>query len=155
MSYRFTGLSPETFRPLFGLPDAALAEHAAKRLTVQQKPFAPDRITLDDAEPGETVLLVHYEHQPANTPYRASHAVFVRETANEAATFIDAIPPSLRFRVISLRAFDAGHQMIDADIADGAKLDELVERLFANPDAAYLHAHYAKRGCYAARVDRA
>jgi hypothetical protein len=29
-----------------------------------------------------------------------------------------------------------------------------VERLFANPRSAYIHVHYARRGCYAARVDR-
>lgn len=28
-------------------------------------------------------------------------------------------------------------------------------RFFSNPAVAYLHAHYAKRGCYAARIVRA
>jgi hypothetical protein len=38
---------------------------------------------------------------------------------------------------------------------DGRALEGLIERLFDNQAVAYVHAHYAKRGCYAARIDRA
>ena len=155
MSFQITGLSPEPFRALFGLSDAELAERGARRCVADAKPGFPDRIALSDAEPGEMLLLVHYEHQPANTPYRASHAVFVREGGAETRTVTGEVPDSLRSRLISLRAFDAGHQMVDADVVDGAALDGLIERLFSNPAVAYMHAHYAKRGCYAARIDRA
>ncbi len=154
MSFQITGLSAEPFRSLFGLSDDDLAKHGARRCIATGKPGFPDRIALSDAEPGESLLLVHYKHQPANTPYRASHAVYVREGGAETRT-TGEVPESLRCRLISLRAFDAGHQMIDADVVDGGGLDELIEQFFANPDAAYLHAHYAKRGCYAARIDRA
>ena len=155
MTFQITGLSPEPFRSLFGLSDEELARHGARRCVADSKPGFPDRIALSDAEPGETLLLVHYEHQPANTPYRASHAVYVREGGAGARTVTGDVPDSLRGRLISLRAFDAGHQMIDADIVDGQALGRLIERFFANPAVAYMHAHYAKRGCYAARIDRA
>lgn len=154
MDYQITGLSAEPFRPLFGLSDEALAAHGARRCIADTKPGYPDRIALSDAEPGESMLLVHYEHQPANTPYRASHAVYVREGELHTAHLAGTVPDSLRVRTISLRAFDAGHQMIDADIVDGQLLDRLIVRFFCNPAVAYLHAHYAKRGCYAARIDR-
>jgi hypothetical protein len=42
----------------------------------------------------------------------------------------------------------------DADLAEGAAVDPVIARLLANPDTAYLHLHYAKMGCFAARVDR-
>ena len=155
MSFRITGLSPEPFRPLFGLSDEALAAHGAKRCVATAKPGFPDRIALSDAEPGETLLLVHHQHQPANTPYRASHAVYVREGTAETRTMTGEVPESLQVRLISLRAFDAGHSMIDADVVDGPDLSGLIAQFFANPAVAYLHAHYAKRGCYAARIDRA
>jgi hypothetical protein len=112
-------------------------------------------VTLEDAEPGERVLLVHYVHQPADTPFRASHAVYVREGASRTASFVDEIPASLRARQLSVRAFDATDMMVDADLTDGTNLKALVERLLASDATAYLHVHYAKRGCYAARVDRA
>ena len=61
----------------------------------------------------------------------------------------------IRIRPISLRAFDEAGEMIGANLADGRELEPVIERLLADPKAAYLHAHYAKRGCYAARIERA
>jgi hypothetical protein len=155
MNFRITGLSPAPFRHLFGLSDADLARHNARRYIADDKPGFPDRVEIRDAEPGESVLLVNYEHQPAETPYRSSHAVFIREGAEKTYDRIGEIPPALNGRLIALRAFDADHMIVDADIADGSALEPLIERLLANPKAAYLHAHYAKRGCYAARIERA
>jgi hypothetical protein len=91
---------------------------------------------------------------PAKTPYRASHAIFVREGAAETASFVDEVPASLRARLLSVRAFDARGMLLGADVVDGAHLEVLVARLFAEEAAAYLHVHNAKAGCYAARVDR-
>jgi hypothetical protein len=155
MSFRITGLSPEPFQSLFGLSDEELAAHGARRVVADAKPGFPDRVALSDAEPGERLLLVNYMHQPANNPYRASHAIFVRENAREAYDRIDDVPEALRSRLISLRAFDADDMMVDADAVDGRELDVAIERMFASPGVAYLQAHYAKRGCYAARIERA
>ncbi|MFX8199445.1 DUF1203 domain-containing protein [Acinetobacter baumannii] len=44
--------------------------------------------------------------------------------------------------------------MTDADLVEGHDLPALIDRLFASPETAYLHAHNAKRGCFAARIDR-
>ncbi|HEX4505546.1 MAG TPA: DUF1203 domain-containing protein [Alphaproteobacteria bacterium] len=155
MRFRITGLSPEPFHHLYGLPDTELAEHGARRVVVDHAPGYPDRIEVRDAEPGESVLLVNYTHQPADTPFRSSYAVYVREGAETAYDAFDEIPDAMRRRVISLRAFDEEGMLIDADLADGAELEPLIARLLADPRAAYLHAHYAKPGCYAARIDRA
>jgi len=155
MSYRITGLSPEPFRHLFGLPDAGLAAHGAQRWTATPGSRLPDRIELRDAEPGETLLLLNHEHQPAATPYRATHAIFVREGATAAYACEDEIPDALRSRMLSLRAFDAAHWMVDAELVDGRESEAAIARLFAQPAVAYLQAHYATRGCYAARIDRA
>lgn len=155
MSFRVTGLDPAPFRPLFGLSDEALAAVRARRTVAGAQSGYPDRIELRDAEPGETLLLLHYEHQPADTPYRASHAIFVREGAERRYDEVDTIAPSLRTRVISLRAFDPSGDIVAADLAEGDQLETLIARFFAEPKVAYLHAHYAKNGCYAARIDRA
>ncbi|HXC58415.1 MAG TPA: DUF1203 domain-containing protein [Steroidobacteraceae bacterium] len=154
MSFRIQGLSRQTFQSLIGQPDEMLLKHGARRLTTDSAPGYPDRITLDDVPVGESVLLVHHEHQSADTPFRASHAIFVWEHAPAIWDRRDEIPPAIGRRLISLRAFDSDHMMIDADIAPGDALPNLIERFFANARVAYLHAHYAKWGCYAARVDR-
>jgi Protein of unknown function (DUF1203) len=154
MSFRIMGLDPAPFVNLFDLDERALAARGIKRYVADSKPGFPDRIELRDAELGESVLLLNYTHQAADTPYRASHAIFVREGARQAYDRIGEVPEALRSRMISLRAFDADHLMVDADLTDGRGLEVLIERFFEDPRVRYLHAHYAKRGCYAARIER-
>jgi len=154
MDYRITGLSPAPFAPLIGLAAPELARHRALRQVCDGKPGFPCRVTLEDAEPGETVLLVNYEHLPVESPYRASHAIYVREAARVPYDRVNQIPPALQPRLLSLRAFDAAGLMVDADIVEGREAEPLVRRFLARSDVAYLHAHFARRGCFAARIDR-
>ncbi|RZL53749.1 MAG: DUF1203 domain-containing protein [Sphingomonas sp.] len=155
MSFRIQGLDPAPFRHLIGRTDAALAAQGARRCVVDAHPGFPDRIEVRDLAIGETAILLNYEHQPADTPYRSRHAIFIGETATQALDRIDMIPDALRIRPISLRAFTAAGDMTAADLADGERLVPVIERLLADPAIAYLHAHYAKPGCYAARITRA
>ena len=154
MTFRITGLSPEPFQSLFGLSDADLALRGVKRYRVDHSPGFPDRIEMRDALPGETVLLLNHLCQPAETPYRASHAIFVREGATQAYDAVDEVPEVMRLRLLSLRAYDADGMMLDADVVQGAEMEPVVERLFANSAVSYIHAHNAKRGCYSGRIDR-
>jgi hypothetical protein len=155
MHFRIQGLSPEQFRPLYQLSDADLARRGARRVIADKTPGFPDRIALRDAEPGESLILLHYVHQPADTPFRASHAIYVLEGADVAFDAIDRVPEALRLRSLSVRGFDAQHDLIDAGLVDGRQLEAEIERLFGNPSVSYLHAHYAAMGCYAARIERA
>jgi hypothetical protein len=154
MPFRVSGLKPEPFRHLYGLADAELLARGAHRYLVDKTPGFPDRIELRDLTPGETALLVNYTHQAADTPYRASHAIFVREGAEQTCSLIDEIPEVMQRRTLSLRAFDAAHMMVDATLVDGRQARETVERLLSNDAVAYIQAHYAQRGCYAARIER-
>ena len=122
MSYRVTGLDPAPFRRLYGLSDEALAAQGVRRLVADAKPGFPDRVEVRDAEPGESLLLLNYTHQPADTPYRASHAIFVREGAETPCDRVDEVPEALRARPISLRAFNTAGEMVDADLTDGEQL---------------------------------
>jgi hypothetical protein len=155
MDFRTVGLDPAPFRHLFGLSDAALADHSVKRYIADSKPGFPDRVQIRDLELGEKVLLLNYMHQPASTPYRSCHAIFVSEGAQVPYDKIVEIPEALRVRPISLRAFDDQHQMVDADLVDGRELEGLIVKFLGNAKVQYLHAHFAKRGCYAARIERA
>lgn len=155
MSYAITGLDPAPFAHLYGLSDAGLAAQGAVRMIADKKPGYPCRVTLEDAEPGAAVLLVNHEHLPVETPYRSRHAIFVAEGAERPARYEAAVPEQLRSRLLSVRAFDSGDMMIDAEVLDGTELEAEIERMFADPRAAYLHVHNARRGCFAARVDRA
>jgi hypothetical protein len=111
-------------------------------------------VTLTDAAPGTPIILLNYEHQAGDTPYRSSHAIFV-SPAPEAFDAVGAVPPALRARLLSIRAFDASDLMVDADVTEGRAAERLIGRLLDRPDVSYLHAHFARRGCFAARVERA
>jgi Protein of unknown function (DUF1203) len=154
MGYRISGISSTPFEHLYGMEDEALAEHGARRYVVDEKPGFPDRVCLRDAEIGEAVLLVNYTHQPTQTPYRSNHAIFVLEGAKETASVVDAVPEVLQCRTLSLRAFDEEGWMLDADIVEGREAEGLIRKFFSNPQVAYIHAHNARRGCFAARIDR-
>jgi len=152
MNFRIQGLDPAPFAALHALSDEALAAAGAVRVRIEAANAAPCRISLDDAAPGESVLLLNYLHQNAETPYRQQGPIFVRET--HARYDAGEIPPALRRRTLSLRAFDVAGMMLDADLTDGAEAETLIARLFANPETAYIHAHYARRGCFAAAITR-
>ncbi len=107
------------------------------------------------AAPGETVLLLNHVCQPADTPYRAAHAIFVREGETAPFDEIDVVPEVFRPRLLSLRAYDERGMMLDADVVEGAAVEGLIERLLDNPDVASIHAHNAKRGCYSGLITRA
>ncbi len=155
MTFKIIGLSAQPFRDLYGLSDAALAARNAKRYIADTHPGYPDRIELRDVEIGEPVILVNHTHQAGNTPFHSSHAVFVREGAQEPRIAVDAIPKVLEVRPISARAFTPEHWMIDAELCAGDELAPVIERLLSNRDVGYVQLHFAKRGCYAARAERA
>ena len=155
MSFRIIGLDPAPFVHLYGMSDAELAHHGARRHVTAARPGVPDRVEMRDLEIGETALLVNYVHQPADNPYRASHAIFVREGAIQRYDAVGQVPELLRVRTLSLRAFDDDHMMRDARLVDGRGVEDAIGQLLADPQHAYIQVHYATRGCYAARVERA
>lgn len=157
MSYVVSGLSAEPFRPLFGLPNEKLRVFGAVRVIADDDGFYPCRVSLEDAKPGERLLLVNFEHLPAPaSPYRSRHAIFVNENAGEAARIAGRMPTILATRrLIALRAYDETGFMLDAEIVPGPEVEAAALRLLADPGVAYLHAHNPARGCYAARIDLA
>jgi hypothetical protein len=155
MSFRITGLPAEKFRHLFELSDEELVRQGAVRRTADARnPGYPCRISLTDSHEGDELLLVNYEHHPPDSPYRMRFAIYVRR-GEETYDAIDQVPEQLRIRQLAARSFDRNGMMVGWQLVDGRKLEDAIERLFANPKAAYLHVHYAAPGCYAARIDRA
>jgi hypothetical protein len=154
MGFRISGLSPEPFRHLYGLSNEQLEREGVKRYVADKRPGFPDRIEMRDADIGQWLLLLNHVCQPADTPYRATHAIFIREGAEETYDRIDEVPEVMRIRLLSLRAYDSSDMMVDADVVDGREIETIIGRLFGNAQVAYIHAHNAKRGCYSGRIER-
>ena len=155
MSFQIHALPAEPFTKYFGLSAGQLAERGAQLHIVTESPGTPCRVSLADAEVGETVVLLSYEHQPNNTPYRATHAIFVRKDVVQAMPDVDTVPEVLASRLLSIRGFDDTHNMRVADVVDGADLGVALDEKFGTQDVAYIHIHNAKQGCYAAHATRA
>ena len=154
MSFRIRGLGPAQFEPLFALDDAALAERSMRRVAIDAPASAPCRISLEDAEPGEQVLLIPFAHHMAHSPYRASGPIYIRQGRRDAFDRVGELPPVFKGRILAVRAYDAGGMMLDADIADSDPR-ALFETFLADPATDYLHVHFARRGCYSCLVERA
>jgi len=156
MSFRIVGLPTEPFAPLFAMSDGELAARGAvRRIADAREPGYPCRISLTDSQPGDELILVNYEHHPVDSPYRMRFAVYVRK-GEETYDRIGEVPEQLRLRSLAVRAFDADAMMLGWELVEaGGNLEATIERLLADPRAAYLHVHYAAPGCYAAKVERA
>jgi hypothetical protein len=153
MSYVVRGLDPAPYRSLFGFSDQELAERGVVRMTVSDPTF-PCRVSLTDRAIGEKVLLInHVSHDVAN-PYRATHAIFVTETEQQPAEYVDRVPPVFEKRVLSLRGFDKDGMMADAILTQPGEADAGIRKLFANPEIETIHAHNATRGCFSAKIER-
>ena len=154
MNFKISGLSLAPFQPYFSMDAATLKSHGAMRVFADED-ATPCRVSLVDAVPGEELLLVAYEHQSAQSPYRAAGPIFVRKNALEANLAINIVPEQIRSRLLSVRAYDRNHHIVEAEVSKGALVEKIMDQFFQNDAVAYIHLHFARRGCYAARVDRA
>jgi hypothetical protein len=155
MRFKAIALDPEQFVSWVRLNDEELHERHARRRVADEEPGFPCRVSLQDAPAGERLILLPFEHQPADSPYRASGPIFVRERTSRWPATVGVVPPILRPRLLSLRAYDANGMMQDADVVEGKVVEQRFESMFADPAIDYLHVHFARRGCYACRIERA
>lgn len=152
MAYRIEGLAPERYAPLFAMSDEALAQRNARR-AVADGPGYPCRVSLEEAEPGETLVLVNHVSNDAPTPFRAAHAIYVRERAERGA-YRDEVPAIFATRTLGLRGFDSEGMLTGAMLALPGEADSKIRELFERPEVAEIHAHNAALGCFLAKIER-
>ena len=156
MDFRVHGLPPALFNPLFALPDAQLEAGGRVRKVATGDTAMPCRVSLQDAAPGEEVILTNYAHlADPHTPYRAKGPIFVRKAATQTWDRINEVPPSYLKRLLSVRAYDKNNMIVAAHVAKGDELLGLAEEIFGKPGVEYIHVHYAAFGCYHFRIDLA
>jgi len=130
--FQLVGIPYEPFASLFALSDAELLERNARRVFAETKPGYPCRVSLEDAEIGEELLLLPFEHQPASSPYKSSGPIFVRKASVEAHIEPGVIPDYVRTRLISVRAYDAKDFMTDATVCAGNEAAAAIQKMFSN-----------------------
>lgn len=154
MTYAIQGLAPDQFAPLFAMDDAALAERRAVRVRAAASAGFPCRVSLRDADEGDELVLVHHVNHDVDTPYRNAFAIYVRKDAAEAARYVDECPPVFAGRPIALRGYDGAGMLATARIALPGEADAAIRALFEDATIAYIDAHNAAHGCFAARIER-
>jgi hypothetical protein len=154
LAYTIRGLSAAPFQPLFAMTDGELAARNARRVIADASGGFPCRVSLREAEPGERLILVNHVSNDAATPFRASHAIYVREGAEPPAPFRDAVPALLGRRTLSLRGFDSAGMLRAAALALPGEADAGIRGLLAEPGIATIHAHNAALGCFLAAIER-
>lgn len=154
MTYRIRGIDPAPYQKLFGMSEPDLAEAGAVRVVARCKPGFPCRVSLTDAEIGEEMILLNHVSHDVETPYRSSYAIYVREQAGEAAEYIDELPPVFANRPLGLRAFNSAGMLANAALAMPGNAEVSIAALLADDEIAYIDAHNAAQGCFAARIER-
>jgi len=154
MTFQIRGLEAESFAPLFQLSDRDLESIGARRVYADEADAYPCRISLIRVPVGEELLLLNHVHQPTpSSPYRASGPIFVSRSAR-TGHYRGELAPMLKDRLLSLRAYDAAALIVAAEVAEGATVVEVIERFLVDPQVAHVDAHFARRGCFAARIER-
>lgn len=141
MAYLIQGLAPE-------VPENA------RLVTATSSPGFPCRTTLTDAEVGERLWLFNHVSNDVDGPFRSAFAIYVRETALEAVVYRDALPPVFATRTISLRGFDEDGDLRTVELVAGESIDPAIRAMLDRSDVAYINAHNAAAGCFAAKIVR-
>lgn len=151
----YHGLDAAPFRHLFDLDAAGLAAVHAVRVTADEPDAYPCRLTLEDAEPGAELILCNHTHLGLASPYAARGPVYVGRAGLDRGTVATRrVPGAIRRRLLSVRAYDGRGMMVAGEVVEGTALEPVLERLFTASETAFVHLHFARRGCYAARVER-
>ena len=154
MTYRIRGIDRGEVDGFIGADDATLADVGAVRVVATVRPGFPCRVSLVDAEPGESLILFHHVSHDVATPYRSAYAVFVREDAGEPAEYVDQVPPVFEGRPLALRGFDGDAMLRSAALAAPGEADARIRALLDDEGIRYIDVHNAAHGCFAARVER-
>lgn len=154
-NFKIKPLSHKEFSGLFELTDLELEKIGAIKMTVDQFPGFPCRISLEDAELGEEIILLYYKHHKINSPYQASGPIFIRKRTNTPIFKNNEIPKMLNHRLLSLRGYDENGILKEASVIDGNTIKEQIIKTLENEKIHYIHIHNAKPGCFNCLVERA
>ncbi|KAK2612611.1 hypothetical protein QQS21_001383 [Conoideocrella luteorostrata] len=125
-------------------------------VTVDKEGGSPCRRCLRDGSLGDTMILAPYDPFLGDSPYRQPGPIFVHVSPQcEPYKPDGSVPEQLHRRLLSMRAFDASHCMVDTEVVKGDQIVEVSNKMMENDAVTYIHVHYAKAGCFAVRIDRA
>jgi len=154
MNFKIIALNNQEFEPFFELSDVELEKQGIKRMIVDEKPGYPCRVSLEDAEIGEEVILLPYEFHKTNSPYQSRGPIFVRKGIVTKQLENNEIPVMLNHRLLSFRGYDKDGLIKEATTEKGENTKRVIEQIFENSEIEYIHIHNSSPGCYNCEVRR-
>ena len=154
MTFKINALDHQEFESHFTKSDSELEKLGIQRMIVDVKPGYPCRVSLQDAEIGEEVILLPYEYHKTSNPYQAKGPIFIRKGSKTRVFEKNVIPVMLNHRLLSFRAYDENGNMVDAKTEQGINTKKVIERFFGDSDIQYIHIHNSSPGCYNCEVRR-
>ncbi len=155
-NFVITALPAEPFKEYFHWPATKLSAQGMSLIQADAFPGYPCRVSLEDAQIGEDVLLVNYTHHQIDGAYRSNGPIFIRKDAFKAQLSPGEIPQIIKHRRnLSLRCYSGGGNMIDCRICHGDQVAPVLNELFEDQNIAYIHIHNAAPGCFNCEVKRA
>lgn len=154
MNFQISALDYEIFDSFFKLNDTELEKVGGKRMIVDENPGFPCRVSLEDAEIGEEVILIPFEFHKTKSPYQARGPIFVRKDVKTKKLDINEIPEMLNHRLLSFRGYDKSGIMKSAITEKGDMTKEIIEKIFENKGIEYIQIHNSSPGCYNCQVNR-
>jgi hypothetical protein len=123
-------------------------------VTANSSGSCPCRHCLRWAQLGEGVILFPYAAIPSGHPYSETGPIFVHADQCRRYSAINEYPADFRNGRV-FRAYDAKYNIIDAQVMNGSEPEVVIERLFQNPDTAFVDVRSVTHGCFTFRVQRA
>jgi hypothetical protein len=149
--FRIVPLASEVAEAARQAAESGASDHAV--ITADSPTGYPCRHCLHFAKPGERVILFPYASVPGGHPYFESGPIFVH--ADQCKRYEDTREYPQDFRNGRVfRAYNSNYDMIDAEVANGAEPEVVIEKLFENPETVFVQARSVTRGCYTFGVER-
>ena len=154
MDFQIKALDHELFESMFDLSDKELSDMGGIRMKVDKKPGFPCRVSLEDGELGEEVILIPFEFHKTKSPYQAKGPIFIRKGVKQKELRKNEIPEMLNNRLLSFRGYDRDGIMKVAITEEGTNTKEKIEEIFRNKAISYIHIHNSSPGCFNCGVRR-
>ena len=97
-NFKFIGIE-ENYNHLFGLSEKELAKQNAVKMIVDKKHSYPCRVSLEDAEIGEEVILFPFHHHKTTSPYQSTGPIFIRKNAVKAELGVNEMVIQLAVKI--------------------------------------------------------
>jgi len=154
MNFLIKALDHKLFEPLFKLSDENLSKIGGLKMIVDDKPGFPCRVSLEDANIGEEVILIPFEHHKTNSPYQAKGPIFIRKGVKQKEFEINEIPKMLNHRLLSYRGYDKDGILKSAKTGEGMNVESVIKEMFKKNEIIYIHIHNSSPGCFNCEVNR-